>query len=170
MQACPHPCLESASLGGTYDGDPYAEMKNAGLDSVSFQEYHPRFPHEKYTVGLAGRPHSGPEFYVNLLNNTLDHGPAELRKKELVAVLGAEENEREPDPCFGKVVEGFDVVDKIAERMTRAALPKPDEDPRNDALDDSLLVRPVRIVSVTIVEKDAEVQRRATEMERREEL
>ncbi|KAL7485467.1 hypothetical protein ACHAW6_011074 [Cyclotella cf. meneghiniana] len=161
LQACPHPCLESVSLGGKYPGDPYFEMKRAGIDSVSFQEYNPRYPHEKYTVGWAGRPHSGPEFYINLLNNTLDHGPVEQRKKELGdryidyvrETLGGEFDEKvlEPDPCFGKVVQGFDVVDKIAERITWSSLPSK-EGERGGRLDDHLLVRPVEIVSVSILD------------------
>lgn len=163
LQACPHPCLESVSLGGNYPGDPYHDMKHAGLDSVSFQEYHPSYPHEKYTIGLAGRPHSGPEFYINLLNNTLDHGTVEQRKQELgdgyadylKAAMegedGLDEKVMEPDPCFGKVVKGFDVVDKIAERITRASLPEESKEGGEVALDDSLLLHPVKIVSVSIV-------------------
>ena len=26
------------------------------LDKLSYQEYHEKYPHEKYTVGFAGRP------------------------------------------------------------------------------------------------------------------
>jgi cyclophilin family peptidyl-prolyl cis-trans isomerase len=159
LQACPHPCLESVANGGKYPGDPYFDMKSAGIDSVSFQEYHPKYPHEKYTVGLAGRPHSGPEFYINLTNNTLDHGPVELLKKELGDrysdyvrdTLGANSDDKvlAPDPCFGKVVKGFEVVDKMAERMTWASLNMYSNERR---FDDSLLVRPVRMVSVTILD------------------
>lgn len=161
LQACPHPCLESVSLGGKYSGDPYVEMKQAGIDSVSFQEYSASYPHEKYTVGLAGRPHSGPEFYINLVNNTLDHGPAEQRKRELGdrykdyvrQTFGEDSDDKllEPDPCFGKVVKGFDVVDKIAERITWASLPvKKGEN--SGRLHDHLLVRPVKIVAVSIID------------------
>ena len=164
LQICPHPCLESVSLGGKYSGDPYSEMKKAGIDAVSFQEYHPKYPHEKYTIGLAGRPHSGPEFYINLVNNTLDHGPAEQRKKELgeryedyVKEFGEDSDDRvlEPDPCFGKVVKGFDVVDKIAERITWASLPAKEND-EGGRLYDHLLVRPVKIVSVSILDSNTQ--------------
>ena len=39
-------------------------FKNADLMSVAFQEYHKDFPHQKYTMGYAGRP-GGPDFYVS---------------------------------------------------------------------------------------------------------
>ena len=161
LQACPHPCLESASLGGKYSGDPYFDMKKTGIDAVSFQEYSPKYPHEKYTIGLAGRPHSGPEFYVNLVNNTLDHGPAAQRKKELgdrysnyVKDMFGDVDDKvlEPDPCFGKIIKGFDVIDKIAERITWASLPAK-EDEEGGRLYEHLLVRPVKIVSVTILDQ-----------------
>lgn len=42
--------------------------------SIVFQEYSPAFPHEKFTVGLAGRP-GGPDFYINLQDNKRGHGP-----------------------------------------------------------------------------------------------
>lgn len=170
LQACPHPCLESASLGGKYSGDPYFEMKKAGIDAVSFQEYNPNYPHEKYTIGLAGRPHSGPEFYINLANNTLDHGPVEQRKKELGAryedyvkeMFGEDSDDKvlEPDPCFGKVVKGFDVVDKIAERITWRSLPTKGEG--GGRLYDHLLVRPVKIVSVSILDAKSSIADKAS--------
>lgn len=176
LQACPHPCLESLSTLTGSDGeygsdddssiDPYREMNEAGLDSVSFQEYHPSYPHEKYTVGFAGRPLSGPEFYFNLLNNTLDHGgggeddfgPGEVESD------GVDDESLEPDPCFGRVIKGFDVVDRIAALPTRASLPKVAKQVKHDGEEydeegeddddffrDTLLLQPVRIVSVNIV-------------------
>ena len=56
----------------------------------------------------------------------------------------------EPYPCFGKVITGFNVVNEIAKGMTRASLPK-DEESYNE-LDDSILLRPVKISSVTILQ------------------
>ena len=175
LQACPHPCLETKALGGSYPGDPYVDMKHVGLDAVSFQEYHPSYPHEKYTVGFAGRP-GGPEFYFNLMNNTLDHGPAEVRKMALEEGSIGDDNDNdddngdeeemvlvEPDPCFGKVIKGFEVIDKISEEyITRADLPDEAKESRayggdedeDDVLSDSLLVQPVRIVSMSIVSED----------------
>jgi cyclophilin family peptidyl-prolyl cis-trans isomerase len=153
LQACPHPCLETKALGGSYPGDPYVDMRHAGLDSVSFQEYHPEYPHEKYTIGFAGRPHSGPEFYINLMNNTLDHGPKQAKTVEEVV----DETALEPDPCFGKIISGFEVIDKISEEgITRADLPdeskeKDGDDDNEEVLSDSLLIQPVMIVSMRII-------------------
>eukprot|EP00584_Thalassiosira_punctigera_P008648 CAMPEP_0172539242 /NCGR_PEP_ID=MMETSP1067-20121228/10481_1 /TAXON_ID=265564 ORGANISM="Thalassiosira punctigera, Strain Tpunct2005C2" /NCGR_SAMPLE_ID=MMETSP1067 /ASSEMBLY_ACC=CAM_ASM_000444 /LENGTH=258 /DNA_ID=CAMNT_0013324889 /DNA_START=68 /DNA_END=844 /DNA_ORIENTATION=- len=172
LQACPHPCLDHVDLGGSKRGYPYAEMREAGLDSVSFQEYSPKFPHKRHTIGFAGRPHSGPEFYVNLLDNTLDHGTAEERRrsmgpKEYEAWAGeafdggAEEagTTTEPYPCFGRLVEGRDVADEIARGMTRASLRRrrsEDDDDDSEEEDgpglENTLLRPVRIASVTILE------------------
>eukprot|EP00579_Thalassiosira_antarctica_P000174 CAMPEP_0201866438 /NCGR_PEP_ID=MMETSP0902-20130614/1032_1 /ASSEMBLY_ACC=CAM_ASM_000551 /TAXON_ID=420261 /ORGANISM="Thalassiosira antarctica, Strain CCMP982" /LENGTH=544 /DNA_ID=CAMNT_0048391417 /DNA_START=110 /DNA_END=1744 /DNA_ORIENTATION=- len=172
LQACPHPCLDNVDLGGTNKGYPYNDMKRAGLDVVSFQEYSPRFPHEKYTIGFAGRPHSGPEFYINLMDNTLDHGTLDERKKRMGPTKyaawakevfgGAEEVAKsekgmEPYPCFGKLVKGFDTVDDIAEGMTRASLPKEESEEGEEGeeepeLDENMLLRPVKIASVSILE------------------
>lgn len=174
LQACPHPCLESVDMGGENAGYPYGEMEEAGLDSVSFQEYSPRYPHERYTIGFAGKPHSGPEFYINLLDNSLDHGTLEGRKKKMnpevykawadeVFGEGVEEVDMtgmEPYPCFGKVIKGFDVVDEIAKGLTRASLPKKEEAEEDfkeeDAegtveLDENILLMPVKITSMTIL-------------------
>lgn len=181
LQACPHPCLESVEFGGSRrrsrQKEPYEDMKRAGLDTVSFQEYSPMVPHEKYTIGFAGRPHSGPEWYINLMDNTLDHGTLEERKyhmgptkyaawaKEVLGrngvMLDVGDGEMlvdvdamvaiEPYPCFGKVIEGFEVVDEIARGVTRAALPKGEEEEDGFPLDPNLLLRPVHITSVTIL-------------------
>lgn len=156
LQACPHPCLETKAMGGSYPGDPYEDMRHAGLDTVSFQEYHPEYPHEKYTIGFAGRPHSGPEFYINMMNNTMDHGPKEaITKKAIEDEEEVDEMTMEPDPCFGKIISGFEVIDKIAEGLTRGDLPDESKETRDDddeeALSDSLLIQPVRIVSMSII-------------------
>jgi len=68
--------------------------------SISFQEYDESLPylHQKYSIGMAGRP-GGPDFYVNLLDNKRNHGPGGQGPK--------------PDPCFANIVEGQDVVDEI---------------------------------------------------------
>ena len=183
MQACPHPCLESVGFGGGRNSipqkEPYDEMKRAGLDTVSFQEYSSMFPHQKYTIGFAGRPHSGPEFYINLMDNTLDHGTLEERKnhmgptnyaawaKEVLGmngvVLDVGEGEMlvdvdamvaiEPYPCFGKVIDGFEVVDEISRGMTRASLPKGQKEGEEgyQQLDSNILLKPVHITSMTIL-------------------
>ena len=81
------------------------KFKEAGYDSILFQEYSPNFPHEKYTMGMAGRP-GGPDFYISKKDNSRNHGP------------GGQTNYADPteaDPCFAKVVKGIDVVDKMGE-------------------------------------------------------
>mmetsp|Transcript_20711 Transcript_20711/g.29529 ORF Transcript_20711/g.29529 Transcript_20711/m.29529 type:complete len:370 (+) Transcript_20711:95-1204(+) len=75
----------------------------SGFTSVAFQEYHKDYPHVKYTVGFAGRP-GGPDFYVSVVNNSGNHGPGGQ---------GDYADPQEADPCFGKVVEGFDAVDRM---------------------------------------------------------
>ena len=168
LQACPHPCLENVDMGGSSPGYPYEDMKRAGLDTVSFQEYSTYYPHVKYTIGFAGKPHSGPEFYINMMDNTLDHGTLEERRFKMgptrYAAWAAEafgsleevnEKSIEPYPCFGKIIKGFDVVDEIAKGMTRASLPRDedDEDGGEDSvqLDENILLRPVKIASVAIL-------------------
>lgn len=162
LQACPHPCLDSA-------GDPYADLRRLGLDAVAFQEYSPEFPHERYTIGFAGRPRSGPEFYINLMDNTVDHGTPEERRARMgpaeYAAWAEEEfggpeeaalheSAMEPYPCFGKLVEGFDAVDEMAKGMTRASLPREENSEEEDTveLDEHMLLRPMRISSMTILE------------------
>lgn len=81
----------------------FKRFKDAGFNSVLFQEYSPKFPHEKYTLGLAGRP-GGPDFYVSTRNNTSLHGPGGQSSYE---------DPTEADPCFAKVIEGFEVVDRM---------------------------------------------------------
>ena len=63
--------------------------------SMAFQEYSPLFPHAKYTTGYAGRP-SGPQWYVNIKDNTKAHGPGSQQTA----------NKNEADSLFGKIVEG----------------------------------------------------------------
>jgi cyclophilin family peptidyl-prolyl cis-trans isomerase len=81
----------------------YERFTEAGFASVLFQEYSPKFPHEKYTLGLAGRP-GGPDFYVSTQNNTRLHGPGGQTSYE---------DTSEADSCFAKVVEGHKVVDRM---------------------------------------------------------
>lgn len=69
-------------------------------EPLAFQEYHRDFPHKKYTLGYAGRP-GGPEFYISTVDNTQNHGP------------GSQGSQTEADSCFGKIVEGFDVVARM---------------------------------------------------------
>lgn len=80
--------------------------------------------HAQHTVGF--NQLGGPEFYINLLDNTANHGPRRL----------ADGTIREGDPCFARVVAGVDVVDRIVAMK--------------DARDDSLAG--VYIVNVEVVD------------------
>lgn len=70
------------------------------LGKLSFAEYSPEYPHKAYTVGFAGRP-GGPDFYVNTVDNTESHGPLEHQEVD------------EGESCFGTVISGRDVLDKL---------------------------------------------------------
>ena len=72
---------------------------------LAFQEYDAAFPHEKFTLGFAGRP-GGPEFYISTVSNVANHGP------------GSQGSRTEADSCFAKVVAGFDVVKKMQDQPT----------------------------------------------------
>jgi cyclophilin family peptidyl-prolyl cis-trans isomerase len=77
-------------------------FKESGFDSVLFQEYSSEYRHYKYTLGLAGRP-GGPDFYINMQDNSRLHGPG-----------GQSGNDPDDaDPCFARVVEGFDAVARM---------------------------------------------------------
>jgi hypothetical protein len=43
-------------------------------ESVPSQEFDAKFPHRKYSLGMAGRP-GGPDFYISTQDNTRNHGP-----------------------------------------------------------------------------------------------
>mmetsp|Transcript_20325 Transcript_20325/g.19632 ORF Transcript_20325/g.19632 Transcript_20325/m.19632 type:complete len:371 (+) Transcript_20325:132-1244(+) len=73
------------------------DFRGGGL---AFQEYNKGFPHNKLTLGYAGRP-GGPAFYISTVNNVGNHGPASQGSRS------------EADSCFGKVVEGEDIVDRM---------------------------------------------------------
>ncbi|KAL7553189.1 hypothetical protein ACHAWF_016450 [Thalassiosira exigua] len=98
-------------LGPSYDeekkaSDPhYDQFHEKGLEMASYQEYNPKYPHERWTLGLSGRP-GGPDFYVNKLDNTLIHGPGgQANKHDL---------HNEADPCFGTIAaESHRVLEEI---------------------------------------------------------
>jgi cyclophilin family peptidyl-prolyl cis-trans isomerase len=74
----------------------------SGFGSVLFQEYSNEYKHYKYTLGLAGRP-GGPDFYINMKDNDRLHGPG--------GQIGSDADDA--DPCFARVVEGFDAVARM---------------------------------------------------------
>ena len=75
-------------------------FEESGISHLLFPEYSSNFPHQQYTVGLAGRP-AGPNFYINMRDNTHAHGPQGFTA------------DGKADPCFGRVVRGQDIVDRI---------------------------------------------------------
>ncbi|GKY98908.1 hypothetical protein MPSEU_000846600 [Mayamaea pseudoterrestris] len=87
-------------------------FRQSGFSSVLFQEYSPNFPHTQYTLGYAGRP-GGPDFYISVRDNSVIHGPGGQ---------SAYNDPGEADPCFAKVIDGVEAV----ERMRRSAV-KPGE-------------------------------------------
>lgn len=67
-----------------------------GLDQLAFKEYNEHFPHQKYTMGFTAD--GSPNFFLNTADNTFSH---------------------EGDPCFGKVVLGFDTIKRLESTPTR---------------------------------------------------
>lgn len=71
-----------------------------GHRSLAWQEYSPKFPHKELTLGYAGRP-GGPAFYISIIDNTNNHGPA------------SQGSSTEADSCFGRIVGGRSVIERI---------------------------------------------------------
>jgi hypothetical protein len=82
------------------NGNVAGKFEESGFAHVLFQEYSENFPHEKYTLGFTGRP-GGPSIYINTKDNIRDHGPNGYSK------------DGKGDPCFAKVIRGYDVVDRM---------------------------------------------------------
>ena len=98
---------------------------------LPFNEYSDKVPHTKYTLGLNGQS-SGPDFYINFVDNTIPHGPR------------GHQHSGSADPCFATVILGRDTVDLLAGL-------------RNRHDDQLLLEHAVQIVEVKIVEELEEV-------------
>lgn len=79
-------------------------FQDAELDTVSFQEYNENYEHEKYTIGFSGRP-GGPNWYINTRDNVEANGPG---GKSTIYDL-----KHEADPCFGRVVDGIEVIEEL---------------------------------------------------------
>ena len=73
------------------------------LDQLAFPEYNSSFPHLPWTIGFTGRP-GGPDWYINKADNTIPHGPGGQFQHDL---------EEQADPCFAKIVEGQDTLQRI---------------------------------------------------------
>jgi len=87
-----HHIAEHVIIAGPtqYVHSPFLEAR---LAYTAIQEYHPEYPHLQYTLGYTiQRNRSGHQFYIN----TVDNSEYQIGQA-----------------CFAKVVEGFDVVDRI---------------------------------------------------------
>lgn len=106
----PHNVLVFLEIVETWNGGAF--FRNAGhvlqaktnvetpRGTLAFQEYSPQYPHAEYTLGYAGRP-GGPQFYISIMDNTDNHGP------------GSQGSKTEADGCFGRVLQGKEVVDRL---------------------------------------------------------
>jgi len=90
-----------AFQSGKSEEDKMDEFDEMGLSMVHFQEYNREYPHRQWTVGFAN---SGPDFYINMQDNTEEHGP-----RSQVGEL-FDDN---VDPCFGEIVEGRNTIEMI---------------------------------------------------------
>lgn len=79
--------------------------KHPSLNSVIFQEFAPEMTHKQYTLGYPGRP-GGPDFYVNMRDNSAIHGPGGQHTHYSDVILDA-------DPCFAKIVRGFEAIERV---------------------------------------------------------
>jgi hypothetical protein len=79
---------QPVSVAGDYSNLP--RMEELGLARLPFPEYNEEYPHDEYTVGFSGTRRSGPSFYINKVDNSINHAG---------------------EPCFAKVIIGHDVVD-----------------------------------------------------------
>jgi len=82
---------------GTFKSKDH-ELETLGFIGVSFPEYSKDFPHKKYSVGFSG---TGPNFYINSMDNEDHHGPGGQQHHEL---------EGDADPCFGEIIQGQGVM------------------------------------------------------------
>ena len=76
-------------------------------EALAFQEYSAKLAHRRMTVGITGRP-GGPLFYVSLINNTATLGP---RVGDMD--MGPFGLAPEADPCFGRVIRGEEVMERV---------------------------------------------------------
>jgi cyclophilin family peptidyl-prolyl cis-trans isomerase len=127
-------------------------FEESGFKSVLFQEYSPNSPHEKYTLGMAGRP-GGPDFYVSTKNNTDLHGPGGQTSYE---------DPSEADPCFAKIIEGTEFVDRMQLGPVKAGGYR--------ALKDNVAITSMQILSATENERPAAVPEKKMDLPERDEI
>jgi hypothetical protein len=96
IKAAPLPYLKGSSV--SHKVKAFARL---GLDTVSFREYSPAYPHDQYTVGFSTDGIAS--FYINTQNNTDPFG------------AGGE-------PCFARIVSGFETLAKMEDEPVRSGM------------------------------------------------
>lgn len=94
------------------EGDKLKKKFSDYTPALSFPEYNDHFPHAEYTLGFMGRDPDGlpgPSFFINTKDNREKHGPQKGQFNENGFEIGA-------FTCFGKVVAGKHVVDRLTKR------------------------------------------------------
>lgn len=130
IQAGPH---RHNGQGGYDHNIPelYDRFISNKLDVMPFQEYSTDYPHVKHTLGFSGRP-SGPDFYINKIDNSVSHGPGGQEHHDL---------HEEADPCFAKVVSGEQILEDIYKIPIYS----------RDVGDGNLIVNPVIILNAKVI-------------------
>lgn len=125
----PHVLMAKTKSADLEQTSNFNEFQQAGVAHVPFEEYSEEYPHLMYTLGFAGHPETGPDWYVNVRDNSQNHGPRGTLKN------GGE-------PRFAEIIIGTQVIDRIT------SLPG----------NDSVLENPVSIVTARIVKDLREVR------------
>lgn len=99
QQSAPHRIQASPIDMETLDSMDW-RFENAKLKSLAFAEHSDDYRCGSYSVGFSGNP-GGPDFYINGLLV-----PANLAN----------------DSCFGRIIEGKDVIDSIIKKQESAVL------------------------------------------------
>ena len=119
--------------GPSANPDKHAAFRHQpSLNSVMFQEYALEMSHKQYTVGYPGRP-GGPDFYINMRDNSFSHGPGGQTHHYSDMLTDA-------DPCFAKIVQGFEAIERVHKSEVEPG-----------GLRDAMAY-PVRIVKMTVLE------------------
>lgn len=115
---------------------PFQELQ---LDTLSFPEYSDQFLHEPWTLGFTGRP-GGPDWYINKVNSRVvkvaSHTPccqwpytpspsfenSQRNNSDAHCPGGGgsthELSDEYGDPCFAKVIDGFDSLRSMFSEAT----------------------------------------------------
>jgi len=103
VYSAPHVVQTTTKNYKNPNDDLKRRFKELDLMSVSFMEYKKEYPHLKYSIGFSAHS-NGPGWYISTKDNSEIHGPGGQQKYEF---------EFDAEPCFGRVIEGFDAIDRI---------------------------------------------------------